>query len=131
VIDGGAHDAILRRRWRREHLSDESRLIGITGFHEMPLIPYPMGIAFAAVGCLQVVGLADQQRRGRLLVPRAPAELFQARGRTAVIVLQPNPPQDLKRRDGVEARWILREHYPVGEIVPAPRAGLSVSGRTC
>jgi hypothetical protein len=56
LLDGGAYDAILRGRWRRAYLRDESRLIGITGFRKMHCIPHPMGLAFATVAGLRVIG---------------------------------------------------------------------------
>jgi hypothetical protein len=56
LLDGGAYDAILRGRWRRAYLCDENRLIGITGFRKMHCIPHPMGLAFATVAGLRVIG---------------------------------------------------------------------------
>ena len=93
------------------------RLIRITGFGEVDLIADPMGIPFTTVARLQVVGRVDQQRRGRLLVPRAPAERFHAGDRTAVILLEPNPPQGFKSREVAEAEWALGGHHPVQELI--------------
>ena len=38
LLNGGAHDAILRRRWRCRHLRDEMWVIGITGLCERHLM---------------------------------------------------------------------------------------------
>ena len=56
LLDGGAHDAIWRGRWRRHHLRDEIRVVSITGLGEVELIAHPMGLACTAVAGLQVVG---------------------------------------------------------------------------
>ena len=117
LLDGRAHDVILRGRGRREHLRDEIRLIGITGSRQMHFIPHPMGRAIATVAGLRVLRGADQQRRGRLFISRAPAECFGPWGRTAVIVLAPNPTQGLRSGEITEAWRALGSHHPVRELI--------------
>jgi hypothetical protein len=84
TVDRGAHDAILRGRWRREHLGDQIGLAGIAGLGEIHLIAYPMGVPFTTGARLQVIGEGNTHRRGRLLVSRAPAECFVPWGCTSV-----------------------------------------------
>jgi hypothetical protein len=91
TVDRGAHDAILRGRWRREHLGDQIGLAGIAGLGEMHLIAHPMGVPFTTVARLQAIGGGHAHRRGWLLVSRAPAECFVPWGRAAVILSDPNP----------------------------------------
>src|SRR5262245_9422895 len=96
VVDAGAHHAILCRRGRGDHLSNQIRLVGITRFREMHLIPNPMGIPFTTVAGLQVVGRRDAHRRRWLFVPCTPAKRFEPRDGTAVILLEPYLPKRLQ-----------------------------------
>jgi hypothetical protein len=50
LLDGGAHDAILRGRGRRHHLRDQIGVAGITGLGEVELIAHPMGVTLYPKG---------------------------------------------------------------------------------
>jgi hypothetical protein len=89
-----------------------------------------MGVTCTAVAGLQVVGSVDQQRRGRLLIPGAPAEHFQPGDRTAIIVLEPHPTQGFKRGEVAEAWRALGGHHPVEEL-RAVRPDLPSQGLAC
>jgi hypothetical protein len=103
VVDGGPHDTIRGDGGRGNHLSHQIRRAWITGLGEVQLVAHPMGIAFIAGAGLQVVGRGHAYRRGRWLVPGAPAECFESRHGTAVILLQPDPPQCLQGGEIPEA----------------------------
>jgi hypothetical protein len=103
TVERGAHDALLRRGRRREHLGDQIRLARIAGRGAMDLLAHPMGVALTAVAGFQVVGRGHAHRRERLLVPGAPEPRFPPWDRPAVIVLQPHPPQRLAGGEAREA----------------------------
>ena len=123
LLDGGAHDAILRGRGRRHHLRDEIGVVGITGLGEVELIADPVGLAFTAVAGLQVVGRGDAHRCGRLLIPCAPAERFEPRHGTAVILLDPDLPECLQGGELPEAQRGVGGLHPRQELI-AVRADL-------
>jgi hypothetical protein len=123
LLDGGAHDAILRGRWRRHHLRDEIGVVGIAGLGEVERIADPVGLALTAVAGLQVVGRSDAHRGRRLLIPGAPAERFEPRHRTAVIVLEPYLPECLQGREVAEAQRGVGGLHPRQELL-AVRADL-------
>jgi hypothetical protein len=83
-----------------------------------------MSVAFTAVAGLQVVGRGHTYRRERLLVPGAPAELFQPCDGTAIILLQPDPPQRFQGGELPEASQALWEADPRQEVI-AIRANLA------
>ena len=76
-----------------------------------------MRVAFTAVAGLEVIGRGDAHRRGRLLVPGAPAERFQPRDGTAVILLQPNLPERLQGGQGRGGLAGCRQPAPIQELI--------------
>ena len=123
VVDGGTHDTIRRGGRGGDHLRDQIRLIRITGLREVELIAHPMGVTFTAVAGLQVVGRRDPHRRRRLLIPRAPAERFESRDGTAVILLQPYLPECLQGGKVPEVWRCVGGLHPRQELI-AVRADL-------
>src|SRR5262249_17801893 len=83
----------------------------------MALIAHPMGVAFTTLARLYIVGLLDEQRGGRLLVHGAPADVFQARDRTAVILLEPNLPQGLQGGEVAEGGRVVCGPHPIQELI--------------
>src|SRR5712692_11635114 len=75
-----------------------------------------MGVAFTAGAGVQVVRRGDAHRRRRLFVRETPAQRFAPWDGTAVIVLQPDLPECLQRKEITEVRRTLGGPHPVQEL---------------
>src|SRR5207244_12118214 len=98
-MDRGAHDTILGSGGRRQGTRNEIRLVVITGFGEVDLIPDPMGVAFRAVACLEARGRCNAQRGAWLLVPTPPGASCRPRAPPAENTLAPRAHSALQRAD--------------------------------
>ena len=76
-----------------------------------------MGVAFRAGAGVQVVGRGDAHRRRRLFVRETPAQRFAPWDGTAVILLQPDLPERLQRREITEVWRTLGGPHPVQELI--------------
>jgi hypothetical protein len=112
MVDGRTHDTIRCGGGRDEHLGDQIRLADIAGLGEMHLIAHPVGVPLTTVARFEVIGVGDAYRRGRLLVSGAPAELFLPWDGTAVILLEPNPPQRLQGEEILPTEGGSRSPHP-------------------
>jgi hypothetical protein len=77
----------------------------------------PLRVAFRAGAGVQVVGRCDAHRRRRLFVRETPAQRFAPWDGTAVLLLQPDLPERLQRREVTEVRRTLGGPHPVQELI--------------
>jgi hypothetical protein len=83
----------------------------------MHLIAHPLGVPLTTIARLEVRGRGHAYRRGRVLVPGAPAELFPSWDGTAVLLLEPNPPPRRQSGELLPPQGGLRSPPPFQELI--------------
>ena len=117
LLEGGAHDTILRGGRCRHHWCQEIGMAGIAGLGEVDCRAHPVSLALTTGAGLEIIGRRNAHRGRRLRSAGAPAQRFTPRGRTAIIRLEPHPPPRLQGRELPHTYSGVRSPHPVQKLI--------------